>query len=38
MKGCPFKKLFNILVRGKKYQSKIGTFENKIQNWSFINP
>jgi hypothetical protein len=35
MKGCPSRKLFIILVRGKKISiqqkmTKIGTFENKV--------
>jgi hypothetical protein len=40
MKSYPFKKLFNIHVRGKKISiqqkmTKIRTFENKVQIWSF---
>jgi hypothetical protein len=36
MKGCPFKKLFIINVKGKKISiqqnmTKIGTFENVVQ-------
>jgi hypothetical protein len=42
MKGCPFRKRFIIHVKGKKSiqqkMTKIGTFENKAQIWSFKNP
>jgi hypothetical protein len=43
MKVCPFRKLFNIHVRGKKISTqqkmtKIGTFENKVQISSFKSP
>jgi hypothetical protein len=43
MKGCPSRKLFFIHVKGKKISiqqniTKIGTFENKVQIWSFKSP
>jgi hypothetical protein len=43
MKGCPFRKLFIIHVKEKKIpiqqkMTKIGTFENKAQIWSFKSP
>ncbi len=42
MKGCPSKTLFVIHVRGKKStqqkMTKVGTFENKAQIWSFKSP
>jgi hypothetical protein len=43
MKGWPFKKLFNIHVRGKEISiqqkmTKIGTFENMAQIWLFKSP
>jgi hypothetical protein len=43
MKGGPSRKLFNIDVRGEKISiqqniTKIGTFENKVQIWSFKSP
>ncbi len=43
MKGCPSRKLFTIHVRGakisvKQKMTKIGTFENKAQIWSFKSP
>jgi len=42
MKGWPFKKLFNIHVKGEKISiqqkmSKIGTFKNKVQNHSKVH-
>jgi hypothetical protein len=43
MKGFPFKKLFIIHVKGKNISiqqkmTKIGTFENMAQIWSFKSP
>jgi hypothetical protein len=43
MKGYPFKKLFIIHARGKKKSiqqkmTKIETFENMAQIWSFKSP
>jgi hypothetical protein len=43
MKGFPSRKLFITQVRGTKIliqqkMIKIGTFENKVQIWSFKNP
>ncbi len=43
MKGCPSRKLFIIHVRGGKNinptkMTKIGTFKNKAQMWSFKSP
>jgi hypothetical protein len=43
MKVGPFRKLFNIHVRGGKISiqqkmTKIGTFENKVQIWLFKSP
>jgi hypothetical protein len=43
MKGYPFKKFFNIHVRGGKISiqqkmKKIGTFKNKVQIQSFKSP
>jgi hypothetical protein len=43
VKGCPSRKLFFIKVKGEKISIqqkiiKIGTFENKVQIWSFKSP
>jgi hypothetical protein len=42
-KGCPSRQLFDIHVMGEKISiqqkmTKTGTFENKVQIWSFKSP